>query len=200
MTLTAIWRACRTPTGPGHLRGRPGMPDGVGEGLLHHPEDGQLLGRGHRRQRHRRTRGDTRQTGAAGPLHQRAQLVARPVATSAGGLGTGRAVPAQYPDACGACRATLPARWWRWYASASPAWSGSVAMAYAPPSACTIMTARLCATTSCSSRAIAARSSATASCARWSRSRSAVAARSSTLAHVRHAGSAACIRSATPPC
>lgn len=52
-------------------------------------------------------------------------------------------------------------------------------MTYAAPSACTTITETLCATTSCSSRAIRARSAATATLDCASRSRSSRAARSS---------------------
>jgi hypothetical protein len=49
-------------------------------------------------------------------------------------------------------------------ASASLALAGSVSIAYEAPSACTTMTLTLCAITSCSSRAILARSAAAAIC------------------------------------
>lgn len=62
------------------------------------------------------------------------------------------------------------------------AWSGEVSITYAAPSACTTITDTLCATTSCSSRAIRARSAATATLACASRSRSRREARSSSCA------------------
>ena len=73
-----------------------------------------------------------------------------------------------------ACRPVVET--WRAAASAS---AGLPLAANAAPSASAIITDRLCATMSCISRAIRARSAAAASCACWSRSFSARRARSS---------------------
>jgi hypothetical protein len=66
--------------------------------------------------------------------------------------------------------------------SAPVAASGSVLPAYRPPSACAMTTDRECATTSCSSRAIRARSAVAASRISWARSSSSSWARSCSAA------------------
>ena len=66
--------------------------------------------------------------------------------------------------------------------SASVAAAGSALPAYRPPSACAMTTDREWATTSCSSRAMRARSVVAASRISWSRSSSSSCARSSSAA------------------
>ena len=175
-SVTSIRSAAGAVVEPDAGTGGAGVPAGVGERLLHDPVGGELHAQGPGPPGSPDTVDLDRQADVGGLADQ----VGEPAQRGLRRRRRRRRRPCAAPRAGGASRRAPAGRCPGRGAAAATAASGERASISSAASAWTTMRLSPCATTSCSSRAIRARSSAAASSASRSSSPSSAAARSST--------------------